>query len=591
MYCQQLPHRFWDQLVTHLNAVHNAVTAGGTLPALPLPSLSSLGIGNQEKRLPPPPPVPPTCWEQVVKHVKRRPYTYSLLGGVSLTAVGTMIAVHLSPAFRARLFGAFPLLKPIYLNQRRALPATPRPRVSPDGKHRLEAVLVLGCEPGSYGREVAKAFERHGFIVIASVSNTSEVDELEFSGNGFIKAIVLDSASSPTTQVSQFCRALNTALSLRYPLRSAGDPFHYISSSSPGIQLTSVINCLALSNTDGLALPLEALPSDAISSTLESAVTIPMLLLQSILPILRVAHDPHGLPATVVTCFKATDRYIGTPFTGSTSAVPGLASNALASALDVLRRELELTESRSRRKIKIVNLDVGFLQPVNTRKTHRGVSHLPESRQSAGSQQNAEANLPAHIRELYAPALLANFDTKARSSRHRMPDASVLSHKLLGIVLAKKARHIPDRTSVGVGVRSYYLASLLPTSFIDMFFSFRQRLLSNVSARNQADGQALGKFTGNKKERRPLPLPGAAASSSSDRSSKAEEARNESYSVDNEETVLPPYAPFDEGSEHSSASHSQAASPIDPESSMYSGRSMPSSTSNSAFLGDSFVQV
>lgn len=124
-----------------------------------------------------------------------------------------------------------------------------------------------------------------------------------------------------------------------------------------------------------------------------------------------------------------------------------------------------------------------------------------------------------------------------------------------------------------------------------MFFSFRQRLLSNVSARNQADGQALGKFTGNKKERRPLPLPGAAASSSSDRSSKAEEARNESYSVDNEETVLPPYAPFDEGSEHSSASHSQAASPIDPESSMYSGRSMPSSTSNSAFLGDSFVQV
>lgn len=175
-----------------MNALQNAVTAGGTLPALPLPSF---GLGSQEKRLPPPPPKPPTHLESVVKHVKARPVTYSLLGGVSLTMLGTAIAVHVSPAFRARLFSTFPLLKPIYLNQRRALPSTPRPRVSLDGKHRLEAVLVLGCEPGSYGREVAKAFERQGFIVIASVSSSSEVDELEFSGNGYIKAIVLDSAS------------------------------------------------------------------------------------------------------------------------------------------------------------------------------------------------------------------------------------------------------------------------------------------------------------------------------------------------------------------------------------------------------------
>lgn len=176
--------------MAYLSALHNAVTAGGTLPALPLPSL---GLGSSyEKKLPSPPPPPPTYWQSLVKHVKSRPYTYSLLGGVSFTVVGTMIAVHLSPAFRAHLFRVAPLLKPIYIKRRRGLPATPRPRVSSDGKHRLEAVLVLGCEPGSYGREVAKAFERAGFIVIASVSDTSEVDELEFCGKGFIKALVLD---------------------------------------------------------------------------------------------------------------------------------------------------------------------------------------------------------------------------------------------------------------------------------------------------------------------------------------------------------------------------------------------------------------
>lgn len=366
-------------------------------------------------------------------------------------------------------------------------------------------------------------------------------------------------------------------------------------------------------NTDGLALPLEALPADTISNALESTVTIPMMLLQSVLPILRVAHDPSGLPATVVTCFRATDRYIGTPFTGSTGVVPGIASNALSSALDVLRRELELTESRSRRKIKIVNLDVGFLQSVNTRKSHRGVSHSPENRQRGSGQQISEANLPAHIRELYAPALLANFDTRVRSSRHRMPDASVLSDKLLGIVLAKKARHIPDRASVGVGgrsiktvlsktgdadrlplehtVRSYYMASLLPTSFIDMFFSFRQRLLSGVAARNQKDGQSLGRENADKRERRPLPLPGAAPSAASIHRKEKEDSHDESYSVDNEETILPPYAPFSEGSMASSATHSQAASPTDIHSSMYSERSMPPSSGNSAFLGDSFVQV
>jgi len=154
-----------------------------------------LGLGTPEKRLPPPPPAPVTYWERTVKHVKGRPYLYSALGGATFTLVSTVIAVHVSPAFRAYLFGSMPFLKPIYLKQRRALPSTPRPRTSADGRQRLEIVLVLGCDQGSYGREVAKALERQGFIVIASVSRDSEVDELEIAGKGFINAIVLDENS------------------------------------------------------------------------------------------------------------------------------------------------------------------------------------------------------------------------------------------------------------------------------------------------------------------------------------------------------------------------------------------------------------
>lgn len=184
---------------------------------------------------------------------------------------------------------------------------------------------------------------------------------------------------------------------------------------------------------------------------MERIVVTPMLLLQSLVPLLRTSHDPHGLPATMITCLQAPDRYVGTPFTGSSSAIPGIASNALASALDILRRELSLVESRSRRKIKIVNLDVGFLQPVSTKRSHRGVSSSPETHSRPLDMQDVQRNLPAHLRDMYAPALLANCDRHAESSRKRMPGAAALSDKLLEIVLATKARHIPDRASVGVG--------------------------------------------------------------------------------------------------------------------------------------------
>jgi saccharopine dehydrogenase-like NADP-dependent oxidoreductase len=59
----------------------------------------------------------------------------------------------------------------------------------------LESVLILGCNYGSYGREVAKSCEKKGFIVFATVGSLSEIDDLERSGNGYIKALVLDAGN------------------------------------------------------------------------------------------------------------------------------------------------------------------------------------------------------------------------------------------------------------------------------------------------------------------------------------------------------------------------------------------------------------
>ena len=138
-------------------------------------------------------------------------------------------------------------------------------------------------------------------------------------------------------------------------------------------------------------------------------------------------------------------------------------------------------------------------------------------------------------------------------------------------------------------MRSYYLASLLPTSIIDAFFSFRQRLLTRVAGSAHQDGSIKDAPNENRSERRPLPFPGQ---SSSERKQATGTGNDESYVVDTEETILPPYAPFAEGSSmHSSASQSQAQSPMDPHSSVYSETSRPSSAMNSTFMDESYIRV
>lgn len=343
---------------------------------------------------------------------------------------------------------------------------------------------------------------------------------------------------------TSFVRSLSTALSLRYPLKSAGDPFNHTSGSISGLQLSSVVNCLPISSAPATPQPFEALASDAVLGTLNALVHTPLNLLKSLLPLLRASHDPSGSPATIITCLPAAERYLGTPFSGSEGALRGIASNSLAQAMDVMRREISVVQSSSKRPISIVNLDVGFLQRLSKsgKKHSRGVP-MP-SKASTVTAQDVERGLPSHLRSIYAPALISNIDVAAGEVvRRRLPSVEVLCEKLLSISLAKKASRLSDRYSVGSGgkktairhtyarplmtplhiVATYYLASLLPISFVDTFFSIRQRLLTSTMLRNgiQASGSAAASARASveslektpKPQRRPLPTPPASTSS------------------------------------------------------------------------------
>lgn len=475
----QLPGRVVITVVESMNGLIDAVTGHGTLlanvPHIPLPSSSSSPSATSVlARRAATPAVPPTFFQRASRHIKSHVYIYSFLGGSTLTVIATTMVAHYFPAFRARLFGQMPFLKPVYLTatarlRRRPLPPIPRPRLTANGKGRLEAVLVLGADKGSQGREIAKRFEKKGFVVIATVQRQADIEDLEATGNGFIKGIVLD-GYSVDGEARPFSADLNTALSLRYPLNSPGDPF---AAPDAALQLVAVINCLPLSGrltpSSSLPLPLEAMPAESLAESLSGVQATSLAVLQKVLPLFRTpkatARRDIPAPGIITTCYPSAQRHLGTPFSGHQGSALGLAAAGLAFAMDIMRRELALSaRDAGIRPIKIVNVDVGFLaskEHSKPHRTHRGndvgpreaASISDEEKPASYSAQEAKAALPRHLRETYGPALLAAAEDgdSARQNRRHMPPHHALADRLLHLVLAKKASHIPDRLSVGAG--------------------------------------------------------------------------------------------------------------------------------------------
>lgn len=120
---------------------------------------------------PAPPPEPPSQWERITHQLSTHKY---LVGGVGLV-------VSAVPAYY--------LCKRMYPQSFTAPPARPLC----NGQIRLEAVLVLGADPGSPGFGLARDLAgRKNLIVLASVSSPADGQQLERGAGGWLKALVLD---------------------------------------------------------------------------------------------------------------------------------------------------------------------------------------------------------------------------------------------------------------------------------------------------------------------------------------------------------------------------------------------------------------
>ena len=94
------------------------------------------------------------------------------------------------PRLSAQLhLGGFPSFLPANWNRFHVI--TQRPAKA-DDLTRLEAVLVLGAEPGSLGHAIALDLEKRGFVVIATASDRFQAREVEKSAQDYLKALVLD---------------------------------------------------------------------------------------------------------------------------------------------------------------------------------------------------------------------------------------------------------------------------------------------------------------------------------------------------------------------------------------------------------------
>lgn len=96
-----------------------------------------------------------------------------------------------------------------------------------------------------------------------------------------------------SSSVQPFTRSLSTALSLRYPLHTAGDPF---SRPSHALALTAVVNGLSIvpPNERHPVCPLEGIQGEDIRREIGERVSTTVAVIKAVLPLLRTAASRPG---------------------------------------------------------------------------------------------------------------------------------------------------------------------------------------------------------------------------------------------------------------------------------------------------------
>ncbi|EGG12959.1 uncharacterized protein MELLADRAFT_76385 [Melampsora larici-populina 98AG31] len=333
-----------------------------------------------------------------------------------------------------------------------------RPRYSTGGKTRLEAIIVLCADPGTIGSQLAIELASVGYIVIASVSDPVHVSSLERDGLGWIKALVLDPTRPELAPA--FTRSLASALSLRFPLHSAGDAFMGDGSHSA---LVGMVNCFPISNLDELR-PVETMePTTELIPHLASTVGISLEVVKVVLPMMRNSIEKSGgEDGVILTLFPTKTSSVALPYLSSSVIV----NQALETLMTTLRREILICDSPSKQQIRIINERIGLFKPP---------SHFPRT-------ISALPTLPAHLHPIYAPSLSRRLGFLA------IPTSSLSVHSLNGTPLSNLFQRVKNIlqspsinhgsfTSTGKQVMIYKtIGSFIPDSLIELWLRIVERM-------------------------------------------------------------------------------------------------------------------
>ncbi|WAR56281.1 hypothetical protein PtB15_7B127 [Puccinia triticina] len=254
-------------------------------------------------------------------------------------------------------------------------------RTPPRRKHEL--LIILGADPGTLAEQLALHLALQATPLIATVSSPEMVPSLEAAAMGWLKPLVLD-PRAPQASLKPFRRALAASLALRFPLAHAPSTFAHHPAQKHA--LVGLINCLPLPNSNTTPIrPLEALPS--LDPHFQAVVGLSLDILKSLLPIIRNSLEKLGAQdAFILTLFPAKNSTLALPYLASSL----IANQALETLMVTLRREIAISDSASRGKIRIVNERIG---------TFRTSSGGPAAREAG------PPSLPGHLHPLYARSM------------------------------------------------------------------------------------------------------------------------------------------------------------------------------------------
>ncbi|SCV69531.1 BQ2448_2551 [Microbotryum intermedium] len=445
-----LPHEIHDSL----NDIYNRLTNNGTLSVLPS-SWTETPVAWAYHTSPPsasaassPPTVvaAPPASSSPIAFLGRHPYLVAFV----VTSGGLGTAYYLNPAATSRvlrpLTSRLPVdlasLSPRSLVKRAKHPVRPA-RVLQHGhiEIRKEAVLILGCDSPLF-TDLALDLEARGFVVIATVSNPGAVDALERRSRGWLKVLVLD--GNDATSVAPFLRSLATALSLRFPLRSAGDPF---ARPAHALVLSACINALSIDADKNDLAPVEAMDVDTVRRYVGEKIATFTGVVRGVIPILRSAANRPDAPSGVFL-------HLG----------DSASDAAISSLLTSLRRELHSTSSPS--NIRVKSLSVGLFD----------VQAAPTSKKMA-------ENLSTRISSLYSTSLSSR--SSLLTTHHRKGTSPKrLYSRVFYILTCSSVSSLWTPSHVGAGAWVHRLATnWYPRWFTDSFLRLQNWLYTMYFSR------------------------------------------------------------------------------------------------------------